>query len=266
MRNFGQHSALICGFRFCRGHYVITLDDDLQHPPEEIPKLIECMKTQDCDAVIARYQKKQHAFYRNLGTRVLRWFTKSTLGIPKHLDLTSFRLMKRAAVDALLEFRVASPRVGLMLCSVTKNLVNVETRHESRKVGRSGYSLRRLVSFMIDNTLSYSSLPLKMTSWLGFSSAGLSFVVAVYFLTKYLAGGTSVSGFTTIVLLVTFFSGAILMTLGIVGEYLVRIIRAAEMKPLYVIAEVCEQTSVAKASGQASASLESVERSLQHGT
>ena len=264
MRNFGQHSALMCGFRFCRGRFVITLDDDLQHPPEEIPKLIQCMRERNCDAVIARYAKKQHAFYRNFGTWMLKQFTKSTLGIPKHLDLTSFRLMKRAAVDALLEFRVASPRVGLMLCGVTKNLVNVETRHDSRKVGRSGYSLRHLVSFMIDNTLSYSSLPLRMTSWLGFSSAGLSVLVGLYFLAKYLAGGTSVSGFTTIVLLVSFFSGAILMTLGIVGEYLVRIIRAAEMKPLYVVSEVCHREPSARVEAREMPVLEPMKGGLRH--
>jgi polyisoprenyl-phosphate glycosyltransferase len=237
-RNFGQHNALMCGLAYARGSIVITMDDDLQHPPEEIPKLLEGLAQSGADAVIAHYASKQHSFLRNLGTRASKEFALRTLGIPKDLDLTSFRAVRIETVKHLLKFKVASPRVGLMLFSTTTNIVNIETEHHPRKAGTSGYSLPRLVSNFLDNILNYSSVPLRFASFAGFLFAFIGFCLSAFYFVRYLSGALKVSGFTTLVLLITFFSGLILMTLGMVGEYLIRIIKSTEVRPRFIVREV----------------------------
>ena len=238
MRNFGQHHALMCGFRHARGKFIITLDDDLQHPPEEILRLIERMQLGDVDVVTGKYKEKQHNLFRNLGTWIIKQLSYWILEIPKTLDMTSFRIIRRDVVDAMLEFQLAKPRIGLIIFSITKNIANIETRHDVRREGKSGYSIRKLICNFLDNTLYYSSLPLRLTSALGALIAMASCALATYYLFLHLSNQTMVSGFTTLVLLILFFSGTILITLGVVGEYLIRIIRTSERRPTFVIREV----------------------------
>ena len=237
MRNYGQHNALMCGFAQSNGRYVITMDDDLQHPPEEIPKLIDSIENSDTDVVVGRYGEKKHNLFRNFGTWFMKQLYWHTMQIPKNLDMTSFRIIKKEIVDAALRFKVPAPRVDLIMFSITTNMSNVEISHAPRKAGKSGYTLRKLISNTLDNVLNYSSLPLRVVSYFGMIVSAFSVALSIYYLTLFLVGGTSVSGFTTLVLLTVFFGGAILMTLGIVGEYLTRIIRSCEQKPSYVIRE-----------------------------
>lgn len=237
MRNLGQHNAVMCGLSYSRGNYVITLDDDLQHPPEEIPKLLEEMYRGTADVVVGTYGPKRHNFFRNLGTLLTKQLNFYTLGIPKTLDMTTFRVIRRPIVDEVIKFNSRTPRVGLIMFSITRNIVNVRTEHHTRKDARSGYSVRRLVGDFFDNIFNYSSLPLRCASYLGFTTAVISFLLAIYYLIRYLAGATTVAGFATLVLLILFFSGLILMTLGVTGEYLIRIVHASDYNPQYVVRE-----------------------------
>lgn len=234
-RNFGQHNALMCGFNHASGEFIITLDDDLQNPPEEIPTLIDAIKKSDADVVIGKYPSKKHNFIRNFGSNAVKHISAYTLGIPTTLDMTSFRIIKRVIVDEIINFHNPSPRIGLIIYSVTHNIINVATKHAPRKAGKSGYSLHKLVGNFLDNILNYSSLPLRLVSYIGFFFSFLSFALALFYLIMYLSGTITVSGFTTLVLLTTFFSGLILMTLGIVGEYLIRIIKASEHNPQFIV-------------------------------
>lgn len=236
MRNFGQHNAVMCGLSHCRGKLVVTMDDDLQHPPEEIPRLKKAMDEATADVVVASYYTdKKHSLFRNTGTFLAKQMFFYTLGIPKHLDMTSFRIIRQEIVTEVARFNSSRPRVGLILFSITRNIVNVTTEHHPRKHGRSGYSLPRLISTFLDNILNYSSLPLRLSSYAGLLTACISFFLAIYYLLSYFSGTIQVSGFATIVLLLLFFSGLILMTLGITGEYLIRIVRSAEYNPQFVV-------------------------------
>lgn len=237
-RNFGQNNALMCGFQHCRGELVVTMDDDLQHPPEEINTLLQAIESGDDDVVIGRYRTKKHSLFRNAGSQLTHRISQVILRVPKDLALTSFRVMRRWVVDELLRFKTHNPRVGLMLFSVTTRQVNVDVDHHSRPRGRSTYTVRSLVRNFMDELVNYSALPLRIASYFGFLSAFVSFSLGVFYTVRFLMGLTGVSGFTTIVLLISFVCGLLLMTMGIVGEYLIRIVRAAEYRPQFVVRQL----------------------------
>jgi dolichol-phosphate mannosyltransferase/undecaprenyl-phosphate 4-deoxy-4-formamido-L-arabinose transferase len=237
MRNFGQQNALMCGFSYSRGDYVVTMDDDLQHPPEEIAKLHAEIVKGEADVVVGSYRNKQHNAFRKFGTLLAKRLANYTLGIPTDFDLTSFRIVRRQIVQEAVKFNTGRPRVGLILFSITTNIVNVETEHHARMHGRSGYTLPRLLGDFVDSILNYSSLPLRLASYLGIGASFISFILAVYYLLLYAFRGFAVSGFATIVVLILFVSGVILLTLGVTGEYLARIIHSSEYNPQFVVRE-----------------------------
>ena len=235
-RNFGQHKATLCGLQHSKGDFVITMDDDLQHPPEEIPKLIEAIRNNDeIDAVFGAYETKQHSWFRNLGANAINAITSFVFIKNKGLQLTSFRIMRRLIVKELENTRYHNPRICQLLLRITHRITNVQVTHHPRKLGRSGYSFRRLVSDSLDNILSNSSLPLQIVSYIGFSSSLLSVVLSLYYLYNYLFVGIAVPGWTTIILLLLFFFGILFFSLGIVGEYLIRILREVQGSPRSII-------------------------------
>lgn len=238
MRNFGQHNAVLCGLSLAAGSYVVTMDDDLQHPPEEIPKLVGAMESRDVDVVIGRYTLKRHSPYRNLGSWVVKRMSRYTLGLPPNLELNSFRIMKRQVAQGVVDSAGPRPRVGLIIFQITDRIVNVDVEHHPRGDGRSGYRPHRLIANAIDNVVSYSALPLRLLAYGGFLATGTAVALAVLYLVKYLMGGIGVTGFTTLVLLLLFFMGLTMCSFGIVGEYLIRIVWAAERRPSFVVREI----------------------------
>jgi len=238
MRNFGQHRAILCGLYHSKGDFVITMDDDLQHPPEEIPKLVDAIKSNDeIDTVIGAFEVKQHSWFRNLGTNVINAITSYVFSKDRALKLTSFRIMRRSIINELENTRYHNPRIGQLLLLITKRIINIPVAHHPRKHGQTSYTFRRLVSDALDNILSNSSLPLQIVSYLGFGSSLLSVVLSVYYLYKYFHAGISVPGWTTTILLLLFFFGILLFSLGIVGEYLIRILREVQGFPRSIIRE-----------------------------
>jgi len=236
MRNFGQHEALLSGMECSRGEFVITMDDDLQHPPEEIPKLVEAIRADDAvDVVMGAYKVKQHSWFRNLGTRVINAVVSYVFNKDRNLKLTSFRIIRRPVVAELTLDRSQCPRIGQLLLMITNRIRNIPVEHHARRHGQSGYTFRKLVATALDNILSNSSLPLQVVSYLGFGSAFLSMVLTVYYLAKYFIGGVSVPGWTTVVLLLLFFFGAVMFSFGVVGEYLIRILRETKAPPRRIV-------------------------------
>lgn len=235
-RNFGQHNALMCGFAHVRGDYILTMDDDLQHPPTEIPKLIEAMNEQeDCDVVIGAYISKQHNWIRRQGTRAMHWFSATVLETDKKLQLTSFRLIRRYIIDEMTRISMEKPRIGRLLVELSGHIINVPVVHEERKYGRSGYSFFRLVKDFFTNIISTSAVPLKLVSMLGFCSATLSFFLGIYYLYRFFFVGISVPGWTTLIVVSLFHFGVLLFSMGVVGEYLIRILKEGKKMPQYII-------------------------------
>ena len=145
-RNFGQHPALLCGFAHVKGDFVVTMDDDLQHQPEELPKMINVMRERDdVDAIIASYEGRQHGFIRKLGTKFSVWATSKMLGKDPDLQITSYRLIRRFLVDAMVKTNTYLPQIGNLLVLTSNRIINVPVQHAARVYGKSGYSYKRLV-------------------------------------------------------------------------------------------------------------------------
>lgn len=237
-RNHGQQKAVLCGIEHSSGDYVITMDDDLQHPPEEIPKLIEKMESDSkIDVVIGMYDSKKHNGVRRFGTKLLDLLSDMVFKKDKGLRLTSFRLMKSFVADNLSEVNLKSPTVGHCLLMVDGNIVNTEVRHDARKNGRSGYSFRNLVKTFMGNVYVNSDLPLRIVGHIGVASAFISLILALYYLIRYISGHVSVSGWTTLVLIVLFMNGLLLFSVGVMGKYLMVNINETKRLPKYSIKE-----------------------------
>jgi glycosyltransferase involved in cell wall biosynthesis len=233
-RNHGQHYALKCGLDHCTGRYAITMDDDLQQPPEEVAKLVHAIEEDEAiDVVIGRYERKAHPALRNLGAAALHRIERAIFGVPPGLFLGGFRVLRRGVVDEIRLARHAQPRIGPLILSITSRIKNVPVRHEPRRHGRTGYTLRKLVRDTLSSIMNYSSLPLQAVSVVGFGAALLSVMLAGVYLWLYFSSGIGVSGFTTVVLLILFTSGAVLFSFGLVGEYLRRIVAQQLMSSQY---------------------------------
>lgn len=223
--NVGQYRALMAGLEAARGELVVTMDDDLQTPPEELPRLFEAARAHpEVDAVIARYPAKQHSRLRNLGSHLVKRLHTLVYDSPPELDTTSFRILRRPLVDAICAERGVDPVFPSILLRNTRRLLNVDVAHAPRTHGESGYGLGRMVEIVLTQLFSASTLPLRIVSLIGlfFSTAALLF--GLYSFVGWLRGTITEPGFTTLVLLLALLGGLILLSLGVIGEYLVRVV------------------------------------------
>ena len=235
-RNFGQHPALLCGFAHVKGDFVVTMDDDLQHQPEELPKMINVMRERDdVDAIIASYEGRQHGFIRKLGTKFSVWATSKMLGKDPDLQITSYRLIRRFLVDAMVKTNTYLPQIGNLLVLTSNRIINVPVQHAARVYGKSGYSFKRLVKDLIYDITAHTAFPLLMVINIGIASFLVSMVMAVYFLVRYFAFGVSVEGWTSLMMVMLAFFGLILLSIGIMGIYLMNILNEAKKMPHYVV-------------------------------
>jgi len=236
-RNAGQHAALLAGIRAARFDVVVTLDDDLQNPPEEIPRLLAALDAKDVDLVYGFRGVQAGPRWRRAAGDLARWTVGRLAGLDlQHLSpFRAFRTRLRDGAEAAI-----GPRVVLdaVLQWGTDRVGHVDVEHHARQDGRSGYGIRRLVAFALDMMTGYSTRPLRATTWLGFTSAlfgmgVLTFVVGRYFLVD----GSSVPGFPFLAATIALFAGAQLVALGVIGEYLARMHVRLLGQPTYVIAE-----------------------------
>lgn len=225
MRNYGQQRAVLCGLAQSEGDFVVTMDDDLQHRPEEISRLLQTLEETGMDVVVGRFRTKQHGFVRRLGTKVVKWLAERTVGIPPTLSLTSFRIMRRDVAHAVARIRHANPVVGYLLFSVTPRFANVDVEHDARRSGTSNYTIRDLIAYFLCMVIDYSDWPLRAVSGAGALLSLGSFGTAIFYLYRWMAGAIGVDGFVTIVVLITSLFGFVLIGLGIIGSYLVRALR-----------------------------------------
>ena len=235
-RNFGQHPALLCGFAHVKGEFVVTMDDDLQHQPEELPKMIRVMNERDdVDVIIASYEGRKHNLIRRLGTKLSVWATSKMLGKDPDLQITSYRLIRRFLVDAMLKTNTYLPQIGNILVLSSNRIINVPVQHAARAYGKSGYSFRRLVKDLIYDITAHTAFPLLMVRNIGVASFLVSLCLGIYYLVRYFMFGISVEGWTSLMLVMLAFFGLTLLSIGIIGIYLMNILNEAKKMPHYVI-------------------------------
>lgn len=237
--NVGQFAATVCGLEQARGELLVTMDDDLQHPPEEIPKLITAIQQHpDILCVMGQHETKRHSPLRNAGSALYKRILDAVYGKSPALQMSSFRIMRRELAEALIRYRTARPLLGSMTVRLTRRMMNVPVVHHPRSHGRSGYTWPRLIGHVLDAVIYKSTLPLRVFSVLGFLTASLAFLIGVTVFLRWLAGEIATPGYTSLILTIAFFSGTILLGIGIVGEYVARIISEVSGPPRYEIRRI----------------------------
>jgi glycosyltransferase involved in cell wall biosynthesis len=237
-RNFGQHNALLCGFNYCGGDVIVTMDDDLQHPPEEIVKLISKYQETNADVVYGLPVNKKHSIVRNVGSNFVTGsseYSGKSSGAKKG---SSFRLIKQEIANEMKEHFYSN---FLFLDAIinwnTGNIEYVEVEHKDRKAGKSGYTTLTLISLYFSILINYSATPLKLMTYGGLFASGISFLFAIHFIYKKIVHHVPL-GYTSLIVSILFSTGLILFCLGIIGQYLYKIYQFQNKKPPYLIKHI----------------------------
>lgn len=240
-QNFGQQSALLCGISESKGDFIITMDDDMQHDPCDIPKLID---KQNHDIVVASFAKKKHSYFKRVTSSIKGYCDYLILGKPRHIQLTSFRLFNRVIADNIIKIKTSYPFIPALLFLVSKDVVNVKLTHHTRFEGKSNYTLRKMVGLFANLLINNSSLLLKWIGHIGLFSALISMIYSFIIIYKALFYGLALQGWTSIMVAILFFGGMMMFTFGILGEYLVRIIHTSENRPHYFVRKITAKDSL----------------------
>jgi len=234
MRNYGQHNALLCGIRAARYELVVTLDDDLQHPPEEIPRLLEKLE-KGYDVVYGTPQSEQHGLWRDLASRVTKLALQSAMGARTARSVSAFRVFRTQVREAFANYQNSFVSIDVLLTWGTTRFGSVPVRHEKRPYGESNYTFRKLLRHAMNMVTGFSTLPLQLASLMGFAFALFGLLVLVYVVGRYLIQGGSVPGFPFLASTIAIFSGVQLFALGIIGEYLARMHFRLMDRPPFVV-------------------------------
>ena len=232
-RNFGQHNATVCGIAQVKGDYIITIDDDLQNPPEEITKLIDAMQSSDSDLVYGIYGKKHHSMARNLGSGALKGWSRRIFKTKG--NGSSFRIMKSSLGKNLLNHQINFIYIDELFNWYTSHIGFVLVDHQKRPYQQSTYTSHSLFSMLSNLIIYYTAMPLKIMVYGGFISALLSFLAALLFIYRKLIHGIPIQGFTITIVTILFSTSIILLSLGVIGEYLSRIYMVQNRKPPFTI-------------------------------
>lgn len=246
-RNRGQQIAILAGLAQVKHDIVVTIDDDLEHRPEDIPAMIEMLENKDLDLVIAALKNKTHGIIRALGTFVVRYLSKRILGIKKEIKFSSFRVMKGWVARRAAEIYMPQPVVGYLLLQVTNRVENYTVEHQSRVHSeRSGHNFLFLFKYFLTMLFVHSIIPLQIISLLGFIGFGGALILSVIYFTLGLFGYFGISGFTSIMVLLSLLGSVLLGSVGVLGQYIIQLIQISARNPLYYIREQQEDPTTLK--------------------
>lgn len=231
-RNYGQHNALLCGIREAKGEVIVTLDDDLQNPPEEIGTLLGRLE-EGFDVVYGTPEKQQHGFLRDLASRITKLALQGAMGAQTASKVSAFRVFRTRLRDAFEGYRSPSVNIDVLLTWGTTRFDAATIGHAPRASGQSGYTLRKLVTHAINMMTGFSTLPLQIASVLGLVFSLFGAGILVYVLSRYLFDGSAVPGFPFLASIIALFSGVQLFALGVIGEYLARMHFRSMDRPPY---------------------------------
>lgn len=235
-RNYGQHNALLCGIRAATMPVIVTVDDDLQNPPEEIVKLL-VMLEQGYDVVYGTPEREQHSFWRDQASRITKIVLQGAMGAETARHVSAFRAFRTSLREAFHDYRSPFVSVDVLLTWGTTRFAHLTVRHEPRVLGVSNYTFRKLVNHAMNMMTGYSTLPLQAASLMGFGFTAFGFLLLLYVVGSYLFVGNPVRGFTFLASVIAIFSGAQMFAIGVIGEYLARMHFRSMDRPVYTVAE-----------------------------
>ncbi len=236
-KNFGQSHALMAGFRFVSGDLVVCMDDDLQNPPEEIPKLVTAIENSFYDVIYSKYKKKNHSLFRNIGHWANQKMTTWLLNKPQNITTASFFIAKRFVIDEVRKYTKPYPHIPGLIFRITQNIGNIETDHHPRKTGYSNYTLSKLLMMWFYGFLNFSVKPLRILTFFGASVSILSFIYILILIIQKILLPHRALGWTSLMVTTTLFGGLQLFAIGLVGEYVGRMFLSINQQPQYVIKE-----------------------------
>jgi len=234
MRNYGQHNALLCAIRAARFDKVVTLDDDLQNPPEEIPLLLDEIR-KGADVAYGYPRQQHHGLLRELASEITKLALQKTMGAQIARRVSAFRAFRTELRAGFARYEGPFVSIDVLLTWATSRFVAVEVRHDPRKAGQSNYTVGKLITHALNMLTGFTTLPLQLASFSGFGLTAFGVVLLLYVIGRYLLQGTSVPGFPFLASIISIFSGAQLFALGIIGEYLARLHMKTMEKPAYAV-------------------------------
>jgi undecaprenyl-phosphate 4-deoxy-4-formamido-L-arabinose transferase len=233
-RNFGEHNAVMAGMESARGRYIVTIDDDLQHDPADIVALYMHCRDGGLDVTYTYWDNKKHNLIRNLGSRLTNKMASIIMGKPKDIYFSTFRCMSRFLVDNILRYDGPYPYIDGLILQITDKIGKMKITHYERGAGRSGYTTRRLVRLWLNIFVNYSVMPLRFSTVIGMVLSFLGLLYTIRIITIRLMDETP-EGWASLMSVVLLFSGAQLVVLGVMGEYLGRIHLTNNRKPQFVV-------------------------------
>lgn len=234
MRNYGQHNALLCGIRSAKFPTLVTMDDDLQHPPEEIHKLLARLD-EGFEVVYGYPEEKQHGLLRNLASSLTKLALQRSMGADTARHISAFRAFRTQARDAFASYHSPFVSIDVVLTWATTRFVAIQVRHDPRQKGTSNYTFGMLFRHAMNMMTGFSTLPLQLANLLGFLCTIFGGVILVFVIGRYIMQGTTVAGFPFLASIIAIFSGAQLLALGIMGEYLARMHFRMMERPTYTV-------------------------------
>ena len=236
-KNVGEHNAVMAGLNKCTGDYAVIMDDDLQHSPESLLDLINFStnKNNNYDVVYTYYDEMKYNFFRNVGRKFNNFIANLLLEKPKSLYLSSFKLVNRFLINEIIKYQSPFTYIDGLILGITSKIGKVKVKHSERSHGKSGYTLKKLISVWSSMSTGFSVVPLRLSLILGSLLSLLGFIFALLTFIERMMDNTIPSGYATITIAITLFSGAILIAIGLIGEYVGRIFISLNKKPQFVI-------------------------------
>jgi glycosyltransferase involved in cell wall biosynthesis len=241
-RNFGEHNAVLTGWRHARGHHIVNLDDDGQNPPREAVRLWQHALATGMDVVYGHYEVKQHSPFRNFGSWLTNRITDWALDKPSGFYLSSFRCVSGFIAQQVSSYAGPYPYIDGLLLQVTQRIDSLVVAHERRRSGESGYTFRRLFRLWLSAWLNFSLLPLRIAALAGFTTAAAGIAAFFVVLWLWVVNRGPGYGFGWLMSAFLIFSGIQLIMLGLIGEYLGRMFLTVNQRPQAVVREVMRST------------------------
>ena len=240
LKNYGQHTAVLCGLNYANGDYMITMDDDMQNPPEEIIHLINKI-CEGYDAVFGKFRQKKHNFIRRMGSKVIGYLNYKIFHKPHDITLTNFRIIKKEVVKRMVEYKTNFPYIPGLVLLFSSQIANVNVEHKERPVGKSNYTVAKIIKLTSRLLFNYSSYPLRLLSVMGIIISIASFMLGFSFIIRKLFWGVKTPGWTTLVVLLSFFNGFTILLLGLLGEYVSRILNQLSATKGYYVKKIVNE-------------------------
>jgi len=236
-KNFGQHNALMAGIKIASGDYIISMDDDLQTPPDEMGKLIDELEKNNYDVVYAKYKTENKSIFRVFGSFIDDKMANILAEKPKKITINSYFIMKKYIAKEIIKYDHAYPYIAGLIFRVTQNVGNVLIEHRERKIGKSNYTLKKLLQLWFNGFTNFSVQPLRISSIFGLFLSMTGFIYLLIVIVKKIMNPGISAGWTSIMAAIIFFGGIQLLSIGLLGEYIGRLFLSINKKPQYVIKE-----------------------------